>query len=478
MTQASPFVIEISAPPTPEAAARRLAHLPHLLLLESSMRQARLGRFSFLSADPVDWFQPGPEGESQTFDWLNQQLEFGLETLPELPPFQGGVAGLFGYEFNASIERIKTAAKSQAPAVSLGLYDVVVAWDHESNQCWIISTGAPAREPKNRQSRAIERAQTFEALLQAPPQTVRSESPAQSPSEGTPPGKWYPCPTQNNLTSNFDRNGYLATIRQALDHIHAGDIFQVNIAQQLCHPATSHSLELYQNLRSCNPATFAAFFDTGHAQVISASPERLVSVRDRIVETRPIKGTRRRTKHPEVDINAGQQLLTSEKDRAENVMIVDLMRNDLSRICKDDSVEVTQYVQLESYASVLHLVSAVQGELRSDVRPADLLRAVFPGGSISGAPKVRAMEIIAELEPHPRGPYCGSLGYLGFNGNADLNILIRTITAKDGYWTIPVGGGIVAGSIPECEYEETWTKAHAMLNAVEASSAHLIGSRS
>ena len=159
-------------------------------------------------------------------------------------------------------------------------------------------------------------------------------------------------------------------------------------------------------------------------------------------------------------------------------MIVDLMRNDLSRICKDDSVEVTQYVQLESYASVLHLVSAVQGELRSDVRPADLLRAVFPGGSISGAPKVRAMEIIAELEPHPRGPYCGSLGYLGFNGNADLNILIRTITAKDGYWTIPVGGGIVAGSIPECEYEETWTKAHAMLNAVEASSAHLIGSRS
>ncbi|MDG2014325.1 MAG: chorismate-binding protein, partial [Pirellulaceae bacterium] len=355
MTQASPFVIEIHAPPTPEEAARCLAHLPHLLLLESSMRQTRLGRYSFLSADPAEWFQPGPDGESETFDWLNQRLAFRLDPVPGLPPFQGGVAGLFGYEFNASIECIAAAAPTKDPAVSLGLYDAVIAWDHELDKCWIISTGAPEQEPTGQQSRAAERARFFKALLESPSRSVFQVLDSQSFRDRTPSGKWFPCPAESNLTSNFDREGYLKTIQQALDYIHAGDIFQVNIAQQLCHPATTHSLELYQNLREYNPATFAAYFDTGHSQVISASPERLVSVQDRIVETRPIKGTRRRTKHPEVDINVGQQLLTSEKDRAENVMIVDLMRNDLSRICSDDSVEVTQYVQLESYASVLHL---------------------------------------------------------------------------------------------------------------------------
>lgn len=229
-------------------------------------------------------------------------------------------------------------------------------------------------------------------------------------------------------------------------------------------------MKLYRWLRECNPATFSCYFDTGHTQVISASPERLVSVRDQIIETRPIKGTRRRTKHPEVDIDVGQQLLASEKDRAENVMIVDLMRNDLSRICEDDTVRVTQFVELESYASVLHLVSAVEGHLRPELPTSELLKAVFPGGSISGAPKVRAMEIIAELESRNRGPYCGSLGYFGFNRNIDLNILIRTIHAADGHWTLPVGGGIVADSVPIHEYEETWTKAHGMLNAIDLAS--------
>ena len=229
-------------------------------------------------------------------------------------------------------------------------------------------------------------------------------------------------------------------------------------------------MELYQRLRDCNPATFSCYFDTGLTQVISASPERLVSVRDQVIETRPIKGTRRRTRHPEVDIDVGQQLLTSEKDRAENVMIVDLMRNDLSRVCHDDTVRVTQFVELESYASVLHLVSAVEGHLRSDLPTSELLKAIFPGGSISGAPKVRALEIIAELETQNRGAYCGSLGYFGFNGNVDLNILIRTISAEGSYWTLPVGGGIVADSIPIHEYEETWTKAHGMLNAIDLAS--------
>jgi len=205
-------------------------------------------------------------------------------------------------------------------------------------------------------------------------------------------------------------------------------------------------------------------------EIISASPERFVSIVDDRIETRPIKGTRKRTGRPMVDITVREQLKSSEKDLAENTMIVDLMRNDLSKICTDDSVKVTQFCEIEDYESVMHLVSAVEGKLSDKAKRAGrvsgLLKAVFPGGSITGAPKVRAMEIIAELEPTARGAYCGSIGYFGFDGNVDLNILIRTITAGNGWWQIPVGGGIVSQSQPEKEYKETMTKAAGMLRAV------------
>ena len=207
------------------------------------------------------------------------------------------------------------------------------------------------------------------------------------------------------------------------------------------------------------------------AQIISASPERLFSVRNGLVETRPIKGTRRRTGLPEIDRQAKEELLASEKDRAENTMIVDLMRNDLSKVCQHDSVAVTEHCTLEEYESVFHLVSAVQGQLKPEHDLIDLLKSVFPGGSITGAPKIRAMEIIAELEPNARGAYCGGLGYLGFDGNADINILIRTITAAEGWWQFPVGGGIVTQSQPAAEHEETWTKAAGMLRAINKEDA-------
>ena len=434
------------------------------------MRQEKLGRYSFLAADPIDWFQPQPGDQTTTFQWLDQQLAMLMPAVPELPPFQGGVAGLLNYEFSSSIESIPTAKSINTPTVALGVYDTVVAWDHQQDRCWIISTGNPEADLQRRNQRAIDRSQFFRSLIQNPQTSQLNHSEALCAPPDNQSLDWIPCPDHPHLQSNFDTANYLNTIQKALDYIHAGDIFQVNIAQQLRHPATTHPLELYQRLRDCNPATFSCYFDTGLTQVISASPERLVSVRDQVIETRPIKGTRRRTRHPEVDIDVGQQLLTSEKDRAENVMIVDLMRNDLSRVCHDDTVRVTQFVELESYASVLHLVSAVEGHLRSDLPTSELLKAIFPGGSISGAPKVRALEIIAELETQNRGAYCGSLGYFGFNGNVDLNILIRTISAEGSYWTLPVGGGIVADSIPIHEYEETWTKAHGMLNAIDLAS--------
>jgi para-aminobenzoate synthetase component 1 len=218
-----------------------------------------------------------------------------------------------------------------------------------------------------------------------------------------------------------------------------------------------------------NAAPFAGFFDFGSAQIVSASPERFLKVKDRWIETRPIKGTRRRSGQEELDRAMGDELKYSAKDRSENIMIVDLLRNDLSRVCDAGSLQVTQLCDLEAYPFVLHLVSAIRARLRNDASLSDLVGATFPGGSITGAPKIRAMEIIAELEPTVRGPYCGSMGYFGSDGSMDWNILIRTLTASRGWWQFQVGGGIVADSDPAAEEEETWTKAAGLVAAIHAS---------
>ncbi|MGH7192646.1 MAG: anthranilate synthase component I family protein, partial [Candidatus Saccharimonadales bacterium] len=269
-----------------------------------------------------------------------------------------------------------------------------------------------------------------------------------------------------DLTSNFSRADYLRAGERAIEYIGAGDIFQVNLSQRLLYPARDDAAQLYLRLRQRNAATFAGYFDLGGFQIASASPERFLQVHDRQVEARPIKGTRRRTRLAEADLFAGDELRASEKDRSENVMIVDLLRNDLARVCRAESVRVTQLCELELYEYVQHLVSAVRGRLADEHQPLDLLRAAFPGGSVTGAPKVRSMEIIAELEPTARGAYCGGLGYLGFDGTLDTNILIRTITAGRSWWQFPVGGGIVAQSVPSLEYEETWHKAEGLLRAL------------
>jgi para-aminobenzoate synthetase component I len=336
------------------------------------------------------------------------------------------------------------------PALAVGFYDVVVAFDHIARQAWIISQGLPATDPADRRQRAAERLVHCQRMILGSSATGSASASCDN----------------NRITSNFSKQAYLDAVRRVIDYIHAGDVFQVNLAQRLQATARSDSVSLYRRLRSCNPAPMAGYFDLGDFQIASASPERFLRVADRQVETRPIKGTRPRTGDPAVDPAAEAELLASEKDRAENVMIVDLLRNDLSRVCEPDSVRVGQLCGVEAYQHVLHLVSAVHGRLRKDCSPVDLLRATFPGGSVTGAPKIRAMEIIAELEPVARGAYCGSLGYLGFDGSMDSSILIRTITAGRGRWQFSVGGGIVAQSIPEREYDETWHKAEGLLQAV------------
>jgi para-aminobenzoate synthetase component 1 len=355
--------------------------------------------------------------------------------------------------------------------MAIGFYDVVAAFDHVRRRGWIVSQGLPEVEPEKRRRRAEARLREAVGRLSGPiAQGNAAEDRAGRPSVSAGElVRQYPVSDMANvadLTSDFSHADYLRAVRRAIEYIAAGDVFQVNLAQRLLCPAWDDSVSLYRRLRRCNPAPFAGYFDLGEFQIVSASPERFLKVTAGAVETRPIKGTRPRSADPARDRRAADELCRSEKDRAENVMIVDLLRNDLGRVCRPRSVRVDQLCRLESYEHVHHLVSSVRGRLREECGPIDLVRAAFPGGSITGAPKVRAMEIIAEMEPVARGAYCGSLGYLGFDGSMDLSILIRTITAGRGWWQAPVGGGIVAESVPEREYEETWHKAEGLVRAM------------
>jgi para-aminobenzoate synthetase component 1 len=270
------------------------------------------------------------------------------------------------------------------------------------------------------------------------------------------------------VASNFTHRDYVRAVARAKEYIAAGDIYQVNLSQRLHAPLASTPFDLYRRLASTNPAPFAAYFETPDAAVVSCSPERFLQVRSGLVETRPIKGTRPRGSTPTEDRRMAAELLASEKDRAENVMIVDLERNDLGRVCEFGSVHVPELFALESYATVHHLVSTVRGRLRPGTTALDCLRSSFPGGSITGAPKVRSMEIIEDLEPTRRGVYTGAIGYLCFSGDMDVNIVIRTLVVKDGIAYFQVGGGIVADSDPEGEYQETIDKGQALARALAA----------
>lgn len=478
-----PVVVELAPPPDAEAAFLRLAGLPHVLFFDSSMPGGRLGRYSFLVADPFEFIMSpvlmeqvatSASGWSRRADdclttLANKLAAFRTATVNGLPPFQGGAAGLFSYDLGRRLERLPLPAWDEfaAPELAVGLYDVALAFDHQEHRAWLISQGFPETEPSRRHRRAVARLKEFQRhLAAAPVEPGKRPRPGQRALDAADLAPQYAVPRMPGLTSNFSPGRYLETVQAAIDYIYAGDIFQVNLAQRLLHPAVDDPVTLYLRLRRRNRAPFSAFFDLGELQIASASPERFVRVQGRRVEARPIKGTRPRLRQPEADLFAGDELTASEKDRAENVMIVDLLRNDLSRVCLPGSVRTPQLCQLEQYEYVLHLVSAIEGELEPGRTAIDLLRATFPGGSITGAPKVRAMEIIAELEPTARGPYCGSLGYLGFDGALDTSILIRTITCGRGWWQAPVGGGIVAQSDPRREYEETWHKAEGLLRAL------------
>lgn len=459
--------IEITESISPREALRRLQGFSYPLLLESSLRHDTLGRYSFVAVDPVETLSV-PVGSARPLEPIRRSLQaMATRAIGGRPPFQGGWAGCLSYELGTSFEKIPLPSNRAiaVPAICLGLYDVVIAWDHVEQRTWLFSQGIPEIEESQRTRRARARAEQILSSLhnETNRSPVGNASPARFVSTSEPPAGFRKISEQ--LLSNFSAEEYLSAVRRCGDYIRAGDVFQVNLSQQLLVPARFPSLDLYERLAEGNPSTFAGYFDPGPFQIISSSPERLLQIKDRRVESRPIKGTRRRTKDSVADAATVDEFRRDEKERAENTMIVDLIRNDFSRICLDDSVLVSQWCDVEPYETVFHLVSAVEGRLRPELDATDAIAAVFPGGSVTGAPKIRAMEIISELEKFSRGAYCGSLGYFSLGGDADFNILIRTVTQQNGWWQIPVGGGVVAPSIPQREYQETWTKAAALLAA-------------
>lgn len=478
-----PLVEPLPAGVTAVAAFRRLSERPSCLFLDSALPHATLGRYSFVAVDPYKQIRCERDAADA---WERIQQELNRCPAPDredLPPFQGGAAGLFGYELNRSLEpRLQSTASAvrdefRTPVLQIGFYDCVFAFDHERSQGWLISTGWPEQDAASRIERAARRRDQMLQWLDEPE--------PQPSTGGQPRRREFACPGFDarqliershatpfeGVLSNFDADRFRRSVERAVEYIFAGDIFQVNFAQRLLFRSDDDPRRLYERMRTCNAATFAAYFDLGDRQLVSASPERFLATRGGRIETRPIKGTRPRVQRPEADLFAATDLQDSEKDNAENVMIVDLLRNDLSRVCRPDSIRVEQLCEVESYAFVQHLVSSVTGQLRAECEPLDAVRAAFPGGSITGAPKIRAMEIIAELEQTARGAYCGSLGYVGYNGAMDLSILIRTITACGDWWQFPVGGGVVSLSTAENEYQETWHKAAGMLRALRDGNA-------
>ncbi|MCU0959723.1 MAG: anthranilate synthase component I family protein [Pirellulaceae bacterium] len=462
------YALELDPVPDPVEVFTRLVRLPHCIFFDSARRDAELGRYSFIAADPFAYWEIPADGTDALALLAQRLAPFPAESRPDLPPFQGGAAGLLSYDLNRSVERLPAPRHDefQLPAAAIGLYDVVVAFDHRQDRGWILSQGFPAEDAAARGRRAADRAAEFQRYLSAAP-PAPPRPPATRPLRRGELAPQFPSATDPALTSNLSAAGYRAAIERAIEYIAAGDVFQVNLAQRLLYPAPDDAAALYRRLRGRNPAPFAGYFDLGDFQIVSASPERFLRLSGRHVETRPIKGTRLRCGHPEADLPVASELRMSEKDRAENIMIVDLLRNDLSRVCTPESIRVTALCRLEVYQYVQHLVSVVVGTLAGQHTAVDLIRACFPGGSVTGAPKVRAMEIIQELEPTARGAYCGSLGYVGFDGALDLSILIRTMTVGRGWCQLPVGGGIVAQSVPEREYEETWHKALGLLRALQ-----------
>ena len=447
---------------SPVQAAARLLNQRQLVLLDHSSGVTVTGRYSYVSADPFLVLRSrgrrselaGPAGTVTVAADPTRLLErllrrYAVSRQPELPPLLGGAIGYFSYDLGRLFERWPASARDEGvPDLQVGFYDWVLAADHCTGQRWLISTGLPGGSAAAARARWRE---LQDSLVGSRPPPIANGA-----------------VTSVRLRSNVGRSAYLAQVQRAKEYIAAGDIYQVNLSQRLEGDWTGHTWPLYERLRAASPVPYGAYLALDDCTVLSASPERFLRCEGRQVETRPIKGTRPRGATVRQDRALARQLARSGKDRAENLMIVDLLRNDLGKVCQVGTIQVPELFGLEGYASVWHLVSTVRGTVRPELTAVDLLRACFPGGSVTGCPKIRAMAIIEELEPVRRGVYCGAIGYLSFTGDMDTSIAIRTLVVREGRMYLQVGGAVVADSDPAAEYRETLAKGEAVVQAIGA----------
>jgi para-aminobenzoate synthetase component 1 len=458
MTSRASVLCEPIPPGEPLASAAALASLPYPFLLHSSAQGGR-ARWSFFGADPFAVFGPGDYDQArQVWRSFSGPRASGIPEL-EAIPFTGGAVGYWAYDFGRRLERLPSLAADDLglPDVLLALYDVVGAYDHEQRRGFAISSGLPLTGTAGT-TRAAARLRWFAGVLAAPDRG-NAKLPPRREAIAHP-------------VSTFTADDYRAGVQRVKDLIAAGDLFQANLSQRWTLPVTPASpvrraLALAGSLARHSPAPHAAFFAAPDHALASASPERFLELRGRRVETRPIKGTRPRSADASEDRRLADELEASPKDRAENAMIVDVLRNDLGRVCETGSVGVAALCELETFPQVFHLTSTVTGTLAPGRDAFDLLHACFPGGSITGAPKIRAMEVLERLEPVRRHLYTGSIGYLDWNGDADWSIAIRTLTVTEDAVRFSAGGGITADSDPGAEYRETLDKAEGMRLALE-----------
>jgi para-aminobenzoate synthetase component 1 len=434
---------------------KSVEHFPGTILFES-LGDNPNSRYSYLCCKPLRTIHYKYNSKQKApFEELTNLLSsYNLATIDGIPPFQGGLAGLLGYDLSKALEKLPENKLDDVnfPDISLGVYDVVISWDHLLESCWVVSSGYPETNEQNRTQLAFKRMQQILSLLE---NNTRINTTIKI--------------SKDDITSNFSKQSYLSTIQKSIDYIYSGDIFEVNISQRFQTVSTKPWLifDIYSQLREANKAPFFAFYNLGvQKSILSSSPERFIKVNNRVVDTYPIKGTIKRGENKLQDEKNAKLLEESIKDRAENIMIVDLMRNDLSRVCEPYSVVAPKICAVESFAKVHHLVSHVQGRLQADFNNIDLIKASFPGGSITGAPKIRSMEIIHELEPTSRGPYTGSMVMMGFNGFMDSSILIRTFVVNNKNLYFQAGGAITSDSIPEQEYDETLAKAEGLVSSI------------
>lgn len=414
-------------------------------ILDSSMYHETLGRYTIVGSEPIKYIKKNA-GDKALDSFSNELKAYSGSNDTDLP-FVGGAVGYFSYDLCHEVESLPRKSRKEVdiPDIYIGIYDLVIVHDKKENATYIASPNLDQGIEEEKIERLIKYIKASEENFSYPSREEEDEI--------------------VEVRSNFLKDEYLETIDKVRSYIRSGDIYQANLTQRFKGNTKRTAYDIYRSLREVSPATFGAFLNFDEVQIMSNSPERFLKIKDRLMETRPIKGTRPRGIGQE-DLRLMEELKNSEKDKSELLMIVDLERNDLGRVSKTGSVKVPELFKLETYANVHHLVSTIRGQMKDEATIADVMKATFPGGSITGAPKIRAMEVIDELEPTQRNVYTGSIGYIGFDGQVDLNIAIRTIVKVGDEITFQVGGGITWDSNPQEEYEETLHKGKSILKAI------------